>query len=372
MKIFLASSRESEADMHNVARLLEEKKHETVRWDSPGTFAPGTYPLRRLIEISREVDAAVFIFSEDDKVWYRDSELRAPRDNVLMEYGLFVGTLGPERAIICRKGRAKTPTDLEGLVHINISEDRVESARAEIVSWLSILQNKRGIYARPLFTQEYVRVLADNRKVLDADYRERKYGARNVDILGMALSGALIEMANDEDHRMLRRVLFDGVQVRMIFITPTSEYVKQRAVEDGDSLAQLQGLLRNSVLHTREVYERFARLYEQEEKAGQINPTSIGSLEIRVIDFCPHFTIYRTDDSILWGIYTATTRGLYSSVLEVQKSHDSLFRQIVGHFDSLWKIGGLDRSPDKTFLLKCDSYMPPILNERLVEELLRQ
>lgn len=371
MRIFLASSRESTSDMHNVARLLEEMKHEPIPWDSPSAFLPGTYPLLRLIEISRDVDAAVFIFSEDDKVWYRESESRAPRDNVLMEYGLFVGTLGPERALICRKGQARTPTDLQGLVHVDISTGKVESARAQIESWLSILKEKRGVYSHPLFTQEYVRVLADNRKVLDADYRERKYSARNVDILGMALSGALIEVANDQDHRLLRRVLFDGAQVRMIFITPTSEYVRQRAIEDGDSLVQLQGLLKNSVLHTREVYERFGRLYQQEEQIGHIRPTSMGSLEIRVIDFCPHFTIYRTDDSILWGIYTATTRGLYSSVLQVQKSHDALFRQIVGHFDSLWKIGGLNRNPDETFLLKCDSYMPPILNEKLVDELLK-
>jgi hypothetical protein len=59
--------------------------------------------------------------------------------------------------------------------------------------------------------------------------------------------------------------------------------------------------------------------------------------------------------AMLWGIYTAYTRGLYSALLQVQKSHEALFRQILGHFDSLWKFGGLNTDPDETYLVKFDS-----------------
>src|SRR5882672_1296231 len=118
--------------MHHIAQQVEALGHEPLPWDQPGVFLPGTYTFNGLIEVSRNVDAAVFIFAEDDKVWYRNGEAQQPRDNVLVEYGLFAGMLGLERALICRKGTAKTPTDLAGLVHIDITKSRMEAARAEI------------------------------------------------------------------------------------------------------------------------------------------------------------------------------------------------------------------------------------------------
>jgi predicted nucleotide-binding protein len=136
MKVFLASSRESLGDMHKIAFLLESLGHIPLTWDSPEAFLPGTYTLSGIIDISRVVDAAIFIFAEDDRIWYRTSELRQPRDNVLVEYGIFAGILGPERALICRKGGPKTPSDLDGIVHIDISDQKIESARAHIEPWI--------------------------------------------------------------------------------------------------------------------------------------------------------------------------------------------------------------------------------------------
>jgi hypothetical protein len=288
-----------------------------------------------------------------------------------MEYGLFVGRLGPEQALICRKGKAKTPTDLMGLVHVDISAGKAKAARTEIKDWLSKLKEKHGVSAHPRLAQQYVRVLPGNREDLEALYRERKNSARNVDILAVALSGALTEIAGDEENTLLRRVLFDKVQVRMIFVSPASGYVRQRAIEDGVLPTQLQCSLKDSVRHTCEVYGRFKRLYDEVKKQpGGFKRESMGSLEIRATDFCPYFTVFRTDDSVLWGIYTAATQGLRSSVIEVQKSHDRLFRQILGHFDSLWQVGGLSRNPDDTWLLKCDRFQPPTLNEALAAKLL--
>jgi predicted nucleotide-binding protein len=94
MKIFLASSQESLPDLRQLAHQLAAMGHSPLPWDSPEVFMPGTYTLDGIIEISRDVDAAIFIFAEDDKIWYRTSELRQPRDNVLIEYGLFAGHSG--------------------------------------------------------------------------------------------------------------------------------------------------------------------------------------------------------------------------------------------------------------------------------------
>jgi predicted nucleotide-binding protein len=100
LRIFIASSRESLDLVHEIEVWLEEQGHESVPWDKPGLFMPGEQTFKTLMEISRNVDAAVFVFSADDKVWYRGDTVPQPRDNILIEYGLFGGALGPSKAII--------------------------------------------------------------------------------------------------------------------------------------------------------------------------------------------------------------------------------------------------------------------------------
>ena len=85
MRVFLASSRESLGHLREISSWIEGEGHEPLPWDSPSSFLPG----EKLIEISKKVEAAAFIFAEDDKVWYRMDALLQPRDNVLIEFGIF-------------------------------------------------------------------------------------------------------------------------------------------------------------------------------------------------------------------------------------------------------------------------------------------
>lgn len=128
--------------MEWLAFCLEELSHTPVRWDNPGLFPPGEGTLPTLIEISKTVDAAAFIFSEDDHVWYRGDAAQQPRDNVLIEWGLFAGQLGPRKCIVCIDGEPKTATDILGLTLLDISERRRSRARIELRVWLSRLTSQ--------------------------------------------------------------------------------------------------------------------------------------------------------------------------------------------------------------------------------------
>ena len=85
------------------------------------TFNPGTTTLGRLLELTREVDFAAFVFAQDD--WTTNNAAVAagstgqasPRDNVVFEAGLFGGVLGMRRTFILHASGAKLPTDLLGL-----------------------------------------------------------------------------------------------------------------------------------------------------------------------------------------------------------------------------------------------------------------
>jgi hypothetical protein len=73
--------------------------------------------LEQLMKALHEVDGAILIFGEDDLIEYRGEPRWAPRDNVLFEYGLFMGFLGRENVAVVRVGNAKIPTDFPEIIY---------------------------------------------------------------------------------------------------------------------------------------------------------------------------------------------------------------------------------------------------------------
>ena len=138
MRIFLGSSREASRTglLRRIAGWIEACGHEPLRWDDPGVFPPGSYTYPTLRRLAREVDGAIFIFAEDDAVWYRTDKAMQPRDNVLIEYGLFSSALGETHVAICRSGNPRTASDLFGITSIGISQGMYVRAETEIAEWL--------------------------------------------------------------------------------------------------------------------------------------------------------------------------------------------------------------------------------------------
>jgi len=118
-RIFLGSSGKQAKLLQALTRGLEDVAH-VEPWTT--SFNPGTTTLERLLELTREVDFAAFVFAQDD--WTSNtsptSESAAPgqaspRDNVVFEAGLFGGVLGMRRTFILHANGAKLPSDLLGL-----------------------------------------------------------------------------------------------------------------------------------------------------------------------------------------------------------------------------------------------------------------
>src|SRR5215204_2920168 len=118
-RIFLGSSGKQTKLVQALTRGLEDVAH-VEPWTS--SFNPGTTTLERLLELTREVDFAAFVFARDD--WTTatppasetpGSGQASPRDNVVFEAGLFGGVLGMRRTFILHASGAKLPTDLLGL-----------------------------------------------------------------------------------------------------------------------------------------------------------------------------------------------------------------------------------------------------------------
>jgi hypothetical protein len=124
-RIFLGSSGRQET----LVEALTEGLQDIVDVDPWTTaFNPGVSTLERLVELTREVDFAAFVFAQDDWTTKGASSEGAsgqasPRDNVVFEAGLFGGALGIRRTFILHANGAKLPTDLLGLTSIRYDPD---------------------------------------------------------------------------------------------------------------------------------------------------------------------------------------------------------------------------------------------------------
>ncbi|TIT51746.1 MAG: nucleotide-binding protein, partial [Mesorhizobium sp.] len=125
-RIFLGSSGKQKKLLQALTRGLEDIAH-VEPWTT--SFSPGTTTLGRLLELTREVDFAAFVFAQDD--WTSVSQpassaaasaQASPRDNVVFEAGLFGGVLGMRRTFILHANGSKLPSDLLGLTSVRYGE----------------------------------------------------------------------------------------------------------------------------------------------------------------------------------------------------------------------------------------------------------
>jgi hypothetical protein len=124
-RIFLGSSGKQAKLLEALTRGLDDVA-DVEPWTT--TFNPGTTTLGRLVELTRQVDFAAFVFAQDD---WTSAELAgadspagqaSPRDNVVFEAGLFGGVIGMDRTFILHANGAKLPSDLLGLTCVRYGD----------------------------------------------------------------------------------------------------------------------------------------------------------------------------------------------------------------------------------------------------------
>jgi predicted nucleotide-binding protein len=116
INVFLGSSSESLDIAMKMHALLAHGPY-TIRLWKIGVFEPSNYPLEDLLLQTKKCDFALLVVSNDDMVTSRKILKTAPRDNIVFETGLFMGSIGRERTIMVKpKGiDIKIPSDLMGI-----------------------------------------------------------------------------------------------------------------------------------------------------------------------------------------------------------------------------------------------------------------
>lgn len=142
LNIFIGSSSEGMKIANEFKEKLIKKFNENGRqvevnvWNEK-TFLPSQSNLESLVDEAQRSDFAIFVLTSDDRVFIREEEKEAPRDNVVFELGLFMGCIGRDRtyALASEKelSQIRIPTDLNGITQLRYDEVRQQNSVEETV-----------------------------------------------------------------------------------------------------------------------------------------------------------------------------------------------------------------------------------------------
>lgn len=120
-RVFIGSSRESVQYAEEIQQNLENARIadiEPICW--PTVFQMGTYTLESLLRTLKTSSFGVFVLAPDDYIVIRDQPYRIPRDNVILEMGMFIAGVGRENTFFVFPRDTgdyvlRLPTDLDGV-----------------------------------------------------------------------------------------------------------------------------------------------------------------------------------------------------------------------------------------------------------------
>lgn len=150
LKLFIGSSSEGRHSDLETRRILERGGFsipiKITHWSQ--IITPGNFTLDALLEELSKIDAALFISTPDDEIRHRGETKYQPRDNIIFEYGLFMGKMGRKRVsmvLVEENGQfAKLPSDLKGLNLICYHQGRSAEFELRLRGWISSIMGEKS------------------------------------------------------------------------------------------------------------------------------------------------------------------------------------------------------------------------------------
>ena len=165
-RVFIGSSTEGLSIANAIQQNLDHDADCTV-W-TQGVFSVSSYPVDALVNVVRQNDFSIFVFSPDDLTRIRSNQHVTVRDNVIFETGLFMGRYGKERSfIVAPRGvpDLHIPTDLIGLKLADYDQDAVSSnPQAGIGAACTCIRT--AIAAHPVMTTRLTFAISAQRSVV--------------------------------------------------------------------------------------------------------------------------------------------------------------------------------------------------------------
>lgn len=129
-RIFIGSSTEGLYAAEYIKQFFSPD-YDCVIWNED-VFKFNKSFLETLLNSASLFDFGFLIFTKDDLSLVRDKAFETARDNVLFEYGLFLGRLGLDRAFVIAEKGVKIPSDILGYT-LTTMETEKDAAGKDIV-----------------------------------------------------------------------------------------------------------------------------------------------------------------------------------------------------------------------------------------------
>ncbi len=339
MKVFIGSSTEAHNNglLLDIARIVEECGLTPVRWNqSPSIFKPGKFTLETLEEMvdTEGIEASIFIYTADDKVWYRGATVGAPRDNVVFEHGLFSGKLGRTNSIIVKSGKVELPSDLSGVTYIDFSEGKKTKAELDLRNWL---QHLKSVNPNNKLIDENTIILDNKQYLAIRTYRnledakqtiiEKSRTAHEIKILankGIEFFGSdssVISLAESSQYKNLKRL-------KILLLSPDSSWINRglMALRKYESIDDFKSELNSTHVIVEMGMKKFLKELSL-EKSG-----------IKYQKGEPYFRFIMIDDTVFVSTYAENPAEQVRDlpVYEIIKGPGSLFGSLRKHFNDLW------------------------------------
>jgi predicted nucleotide-binding protein len=133
-KIFIGSSTEAKSILDEVEKQLCDE-YEILRWDK--SFSLNMSTLDSLIENAIKVDRAIFIGTGDDYVTDKEGKRGTKtkhRDNVVFEFGLFLGMLGRKDCVYLVDNKSDIMSDYLGVTVVMFDKEDISNSIPKSVS----------------------------------------------------------------------------------------------------------------------------------------------------------------------------------------------------------------------------------------------
>ena len=143
--IFIGSSSEGLEIANHVESFLKENSYDCHLWNGGDVFTLNQSTWDALLSTSLENDYGVFVMTKDDIIVSRGKESDAIRDNLLFEFGLFLGRLDYRKTFVLIEKGAKLPSDFNGITLSFFESTDVDSLHKSLQNILMHIQKDHSI-----------------------------------------------------------------------------------------------------------------------------------------------------------------------------------------------------------------------------------
>lgn len=201
LNIFIGSSSEKRSlDIAvKIAAKIEDCGHKPILWTK--YFNASDITLVKIMDLCQVVDGGIFVLASDDEIISNHSKF-ITRDNVLIEAGIFLGSLGLSQVALYKLPDVDIPSDFLGITYIEDS-DKEFNIQLAISKWIDGFQKNID---KKRTTNMFL-----SQKHLDRLEFEELIASANEEIMISSFFMSIFSLSKE-----MENAIFRGVKIRLL------------------------------------------------------------------------------------------------------------------------------------------------------------